>query len=49
VRHADRIMVIHKGEISETGSHSGLLERKGMYYNLYRLQNEIHSSSHLRD
>ena len=49
VRHADRIMVIHKGEISETGSHSGLLERKGIYYNLYRLQNEIHSSSHLRD
>lgn len=49
VRHADRIMVIYKGEISETGSHSGLLERKGIYYNLYRLQNEIHSSSHLRD
>jgi ABC-type multidrug transport system fused ATPase/permease subunit len=49
VRHADRIMVIHKGEISETGTHAGLLERKGLYYNLYKLQNEIHRFSLLTD
>ncbi len=49
VRHADRIMVIHKGEISEVGTHSDLLERKGVYYNLYQLQNEIHSFSGLKD
>lgn len=49
VRHADRIMVIHKGEISETGTHEGLLERKGIYYNLYKLQNEIHRFSLLAD
>lgn len=49
VRHADRIMVIHKGEISETGTHTGLLERKGIYYNLYRLQNEIRDFSLLMD
>ena len=49
VRHADRIMVIHKGEISEIGTHAGLLERKGIYYNLYRLQNEIHRFSLLTD
>lgn len=49
VRHADRIMVIHKGEISEIGSHSDLLEKKGIYYNLYELQNEIHSFSELKD
>jgi ATP-binding cassette subfamily B multidrug efflux pump len=49
VRHADRIMVIHKGEISEVGTHSSLLARKGIYYNLYELQNEIHGSSHLTD
>lgn len=49
VRHADRIMVIHRGEISEIGTHAGLLERKGIYYNLYRLQNEIHRFSLLTD
>ncbi len=49
VRHADRIMVIHKGEVSETGTHEGLLERKGIYYNLYKLQNEIHRFSLLTD
>lgn len=49
VRHADRIMVIHKGEIPEVGTHAGLLERKGIYYNLYRLQNEIHRFSLLTD
>ncbi len=49
VRHADRIMVIHKGEISEAGTHEGLLERKGIYYNLYRLQNEIHRFALLTD
>jgi ATP-binding cassette subfamily B protein len=49
VRHADRIMVIHKGEISEIGTHAGLLERKGIYYSLYRLQNEIHRFSLLTD
>ena len=45
VRDADRILVIHKGEISETGTHKSLLEQKGIYYNLYNLQNEIHHFS----
>lgn len=49
VRHADRIMVIHKGEISETGTHSSLLSKKGIYYNLYELQNEIQRFSLLSD
>lgn len=49
VRHADRIMVIHKGEISEVGTHSSLLSKKGIYYNLYELQNEIHRFSLLSD
>ncbi len=49
VRHADRIMVIHKGEISEIGTHASLLERKGIYYSLYRLQSEIHRFSLLTD
>jgi ATP-binding cassette, subfamily C, bacterial CydD len=28
---ADRIVVLHEGRIAETGSHAGLLERKGHY------------------
>ncbi|GAB1366896.1 hypothetical protein MASR1M36_17670 [Candidatus Cloacimonadaceae bacterium] len=38
IQHADRIVVLHKGEIVEEGSHFDLLEKKGLYYDLYRLQ-----------
>ncbi|PID28451.1 MAG: ABC transporter permease [Candidatus Cloacimonadota bacterium] len=38
IRNADRIIVLHKGEIAEQGSHKELLEAKGKYYDLYRLQ-----------
>lgn len=38
IREVDRIYVIHKGEIKETGDHKSLLKQKGVYYNLYRLQ-----------
>ena len=47
VKEADRILVIHKGEISESGTHDSLLEKKGIYFNLYNLQNEIHHFSAL--
>ncbi len=43
---ADRIIVIHEGEILEIGSHTELIEKQGFYYNLYRLEDEIeHVSS----
>jgi ATP-binding cassette subfamily B multidrug efflux pump len=45
VREADKIIVIHKGEIFETGTHRELLMKRGIYYNLYRLQNEIYRFS----
>ncbi|MBM3162093.1 MAG: ABC transporter ATP-binding protein [Chlorobi bacterium] len=38
VQKADRIIVLHKGQIRETGSHQELLARKGLYYKLYLLQ-----------
>jgi ATP-binding cassette subfamily B protein len=38
VRHADQILVIDKGRISERGSHSQLLSRGGLYAQLYRTQ-----------
>jgi len=38
IQHVDRIIVLHKGEIVEEGSHFDLLDKKGLYYDLYRLQ-----------
>jgi ATP-binding cassette subfamily B multidrug efflux pump len=38
IQHADKIFVLHKGKIRETGNHQELLEKKGMYYDLYQLQ-----------
>nr|XP_049698231.1 ATP-dependent translocase ABCB1 isoform X1 [Helicoverpa armigera]XP_049698232.1 ATP-dependent translocase ABCB1 isoform X2 [Helicoverpa armigera] len=36
VRDADVICVIHDGLVAETGTHTELIERKGLYYNLNR-------------
>ncbi|MEQ8525684.1 ABC transporter ATP-binding protein [Gracilimonas sp.] len=39
IQHADRILVMHKGEIRESGSHQELiLQEKGIYKKLYELQ-----------
>lgn len=38
VRDADRIVVIHKGEKAEEGSHDELMAHQGLYYRLYQLQ-----------
>ncbi|BCR35519.1 ABC transporter ATP-binding protein [Mariniplasma anaerobium] len=38
IQHSDKIIVMQKGEIKEFGSHQDLLQLKGLYYNLYRLQ-----------
>jgi ATP-binding cassette subfamily B protein len=42
VRHADRILVIHKGEIFEEGTHHELRARGGLYARLYELQYGFH-------
>ena len=39
-RSADRIIVLDKGCIAEEGGHAALLARKGLYYNLHKLQFE---------
>ena len=38
IRNADEIVVLSKGEIKERGTHSALMELKGLYYNLSSLQ-----------
>ncbi len=38
IQHADKIMVMHKGKIRETGSHQELLRQDGLYKKLYDLQ-----------
>jgi ATP-binding cassette subfamily B protein len=38
IRHADRIVVLAEGRVAESGTHEELLAKKGIYWNLYRLQ-----------
>ena len=41
VKNADRIVVLEKGEIAETGTHKELVEKKGAYFNLVKDQLEL--------
>ena len=38
IQNADKIIVMHRGEIRETGTHNELLQQEGIYYRLYQLQ-----------
>ncbi|RZK48978.1 MAG: ABC transporter ATP-binding protein [Pedobacter sp.] len=38
IKHADRIFVLEKGHIIESGKHADLLELKGLYYAMWRQQ-----------
>lgn len=38
IQNADNIIVLHKGEIRETGTHQELLAKRGIYFKLYQLQ-----------
>jgi ATP-binding cassette subfamily B protein len=40
IREADRIIVLHKGQVREEGTHRSLLRRGGIYTHLYKLQFE---------
>ncbi|CAN5726313.1 ABC transporter ATP-binding protein [soil metagenome] len=40
VQNADRIIVLHHGELREQGTHAVLLQRGGLYARLYKLQFE---------
>ena len=38
IQRADKIIVMHKGQVREMGSHQQLLTQHGIYYKLYQLQ-----------
>lgn len=38
IQDVDRIVVLHKGQIRETGTHQELLAQRGIYHRLYELQ-----------
>ena len=38
IKHVDKIIVLHKGKIREAGTHQELIDRRGLYYQLYLLQ-----------
>ncbi len=40
IRNADRILVLGKGVLLEEGSHQELIDKGGIYFNLYKLQYE---------
>jgi len=41
VRNVDRIIVLGRGRIVEMGNHRELMNKKGVYYTLYNLQNGL--------
>jgi ATP-binding cassette, subfamily B, bacterial len=48
ILHADTIYVLEKGRITESGTHDSLLERKGLYYAMWRQQIGERDSRHSR-
>ena len=38
IQNVDKILVMHRGQLREMGSHNQLLQKRGLYYRLYQLQ-----------
>jgi ATP-binding cassette subfamily B protein len=38
IQRADRILVMHKGKLRESGTHQELVAERGIYWKLYQLQ-----------
>ena len=48
IQDTDRILVLHKGELRESGTHQELLAARGLYHRLYQLQFKDSPSTALR-
>ena len=47
IRKADRILVFHKGQVAESGSHDELLAQNGIYAKLHKLQFSERAQGHV--
>lgn len=45
IQDMDRILVLHRGELRESGTHQELLAQRGIYHRLYELQYQAHAPS----
>jgi len=45
IQDMDKILVLHRGELRESGSHQELLAERGLYFKLYQLQYKDQESS----
>ena len=41
VKHADLILVMENGSVAECGTHLELLEKKGLYWQTWQIQNDL--------
>jgi ATP-binding cassette subfamily B protein len=48
IQDMDKILVMHKGELRESGSHQALVAQRGLYYRLYQLQYQESSEAAAR-
>ncbi len=48
IQRVDRILVFHKGELRESGSHEELIALRGIYHRLYQLQYQSQESARQR-
>jgi ATP-binding cassette, subfamily B, multidrug efflux pump len=49
IQDMDQILVLHRGELREVGSHQELLARRGLYFKLYQLQYRDQEGTRARD
>ncbi len=49
IQNVDRILVLHKGEIVEEGSHYELLDKQGLYYDLYCILNTLENKTRIKN